>query len=131
MIGGRAAACHHALMRYELTTALRLVAWLYLATGVMLLVAPFLAFQAAQGVGPNLVLFPLAAITLAASFGLFRRAPWAWALTALLAVSGVVVTVARLWAGGAPGGLVPALVTNLIVLLVLYLARSRAPAEVS
>lgn len=55
--------------------------------------------------------------------GLLRAAPWAWPLTLAIALSGVFVTGARLWTGGAPEGLVPALVTNLLTLLVLWLAR--------
>ncbi len=113
-------------MRYRLTTALRVVAWLYLATGAMIAVAPFFAFQAAGGLGPNLVLLPLAALTLAAGIGLLRRAAWAWPFTLLLALSGVVVTAARLWTGHTPEGLVPALITNLVILVVLYLAREPA-----
>ena len=112
-------------VRYRLTTALRLVAWLYLATGVMFAVAPFVAFPAAGGLDPNLVLLPLAALTLAAGVGLLRRAAWAWPFTVLLALSGVVVTAGRLWAGGAPEGLVPPLITNLVILVVLYLAREQ------
>lgn len=87
-------------MAYRSTLALRVVAWMYLASGVVFFIAPFLAFNAAGGLGPNLILWPMAAVTVAAGVGLLRRAPWAWPYTLLVALSGVAVTVARLWAGG-------------------------------
>lgn len=116
-------------MAHRSTLALRVVAWMYLASGVVFFVAPPFAFTAAGGLGPNLILWPMAAVTLAAGVGLLRRAPWAWPFTLLLALSGVAVTVARLWGGGgAQEGLIAALTTNVVVLVVLFLARDRGAA---
>lgn len=110
-------------MTYRRTTAIVVVAWLYLLTGAAMLVAPLFAFQVAAGLGPNLALLPLGGAVAAAGLGLLRGAAWAWPLTGLIAVSGVAVTVARLAAGGAPEGLVPPLLTNLITVLVLWSSR--------
>ncbi|TVR93700.1 MAG: hypothetical protein EA416_04630 [Trueperaceae bacterium] len=110
-------------MTYHRTTALVVVGWLYVVTGVTMLIAPFFAFQAAGGLAINGLVLGLGVVVLAAGAGLLRAAPWAWSLTLAIALSGVFVTAARLWTGGAPEGLVPALVTNLLTLLVLWLAR--------
>jgi hypothetical protein len=95
-----------------------------------MLVAPFLAFTAAGGPGPNLALLPLGALVITAGAGLVREAPWAWGISLFIALSGALVTGLRLWAGGgAEEGLVAALVTNLLTLLALAHARtSRRPA---
>lgn len=116
-------------MAYRRTTAIVVISWLYLLTGAAIVVAPFFAFQAADGLGVGLALVPLGALVLAAGIGLLRGATWGWLLAALIALSGVAVTVTRLWAGGPPEGLVPPLVTNLITLLALYLARAPRGAE--
>ena len=118
-------------MTYHRTTALAIVGWLYVLTGVAMLVAPFFAFQAAGGFATSGLVLVLGLVVLAAGAGLVRGAAWAWPVTLAIALSGVVVTGARLWAGGAPEGLVPALVTNLITLLVLWLARRAATGRVA
>ena len=113
-------------MNYRLTTALRWVAWLYAATGAMFLLASLFAVVESGGPAPSLILQPLALLTLAAGVGLLRRAAWAWPLTLVLAASGVVAAAGRLWAGGVSEVIIPAIATNAIVLLVLFLARTRA-----
>jgi len=110
-------------MTYRRTTALTIVAWLYVLTGCTMLIAPFFAFQAAGGLALDGLVLALGVVVLAAGAGLLRGAPWAWPLTLAIALSGVLVTGARLWTGGAPAELVPALVTNLLTVLVLWLAR--------
>jgi hypothetical protein len=107
---------------------LRLVGWIYVGTAVTMLAAPFLAFQgpgASAGAG---LLLPLGAVVLAAGVGLLRGAGWAWMLTLLIAGSGAAVTAARLWFGGPWAGLGPVLITNLLTLTVLMMAR-RSYAE--
>ena len=116
-------------MTYRRTTAIVVIAWLYLVTGAAMLIAPLFAFSAAGGLGPNLAVVPLGALVMTAGVGLLRAQHWAWWLTGAIALSGVVVTAARLWFGGAPEGLVPALVTNLITLAVLARARGSARVE--
>ncbi len=116
-------------MTYHRTTALAVVGWLYVFTGVGMLIAPLFAFQTAGGLASNGLVLVLGVVVLAAGVGLLRAAPWAWPLTLAIALSGVFVTGVRLWTGGAPEGLVPALVTNLVTLLVLWLAR-RAHVQV-
>jgi hypothetical protein len=113
-------------MAYRLDVPLRLVGWLYVATGVAMLVAPFLAFQGAGGLAGAGLLFPLGALVLAAGAGLLRRAPWAWPLAFVIAASGAVVTAARLWVGGPWSGLGPILLTNLLTLVALVSARAPA-----
>jgi hypothetical protein len=103
---------------------LRLVGWLYVATGAMMLLAPFFAFQGPGVLAGAGLLLPLGAVVVAAGVGLLRRAAWAWALTLLIAGSGAVVTAARLWFGGPWAGLGPVLITNLSTLAVLWMART-------
>jgi hypothetical protein len=110
-------------MTYHRTKALTIVAWLYLLTGFAMLIAPFFAFQAAGGFANGVPVLALGVVVLVAGVGLLRVAPWAWPLTLAIALSGAVVTGARLWLGGAPEGLVPALATNIVTVLVLWLAR--------
>jgi hypothetical protein len=110
-------------MTYRRTTTLALVGWLYVFTGATMLIAPFFAFQSAGGVATHGLVLALGGAVLAAGSGLLRGAAWAWPLALAIALSGVAVTGARLWTGGAPEGLVPALVTNLLTVLVLWLAR--------
>lgn len=117
-------------MTYHRTTALGIVAWLYVVTGIVMLVAPFFAFQMAGSLAINGLVVALGLVVVAAGAGLLRGAGWAWPVASAIAVSGVIVTVARLWAGGAPDGLVPALLTNLITLVILWAAR-RAVAHAS
>lgn len=116
-------------MEYRLTTALRLVAYLHLVVGTMMLIAPWLAFGAAVPfrVGGwllgNAWLLLLGAMVMAAGVGLLRRVGWAWLLALLIAASGAVVVSARLYLGGPPAELWPPLLTNVLVLAVLLLAR--------
>jgi hypothetical protein len=121
----------HYVMAYRTTAAIVAVAWLYLITGTAMLVAPFFAFTAAGGLALNLALLPLGALVLGAGMGLLRGARWGWTLALVIALSGLVVTGLRLWAGGgAEEGLVAAFVTNVLTLLALVHARtSRRPAS--
>jgi len=114
---------------YELTRGVRVVGWLHVATGATMLVAPFFAFQAAdayQGAAwlmPHLWLLALGGVVLGTGVGLLKRAPWAWGLGLLIALSGAAVTSGRLWFDGPGQGVIAALITNLIVLAVLFSAR--------
>jgi hypothetical protein len=112
------------VMDDRLGVPLRLVGWLYVVTGSTMLVAPLFAFQGAGGLAGAGLLLPLGAAALAAGVGLLRRARWAWWLTLLIAGSGAVVTAARLWVGGPWSGLGPVLMTNLLTLAVLLMARA-------
>ena len=106
-----------------------MVGWLHVATGVTMLVAPFFAFQASnayQGAGwliPHLWLLALGGVVVSTGVGLLKRAPWAWGLGLVIAVSGMVVTAGRLWFGPSAEGLIVVLMTNLFVLAVLFSAR--------
>jgi hypothetical protein len=113
-------------MAYRLDLPLRLVGWLYAATGIAMVLAPFLAFQGQGGLAGAGLLFPLGALVFAAGVGLLRRAPWAWPLTFVIAASGAIVTSARLWVGGPWTGLGPVLITNLLTLGALLTARRPA-----
>jgi hypothetical protein len=113
-------------MGYRLSVPLRLVGWLYAATGLSMLLAPFLAFQGPGGLAGAGLLFPLGALVLAAGVGLLRRAAWAWPLTLVIAASGAIVTGARLWVGGPWAGLGAILITNLLTLVALIVAREPA-----
>jgi hypothetical protein len=113
-------------MAYRLDVPLRLVGWLYAATGVTMLLAPFLAFQGQGGLAGAGLLFPLGALVLAAGVGLLRQAAWAWPSTFVIAASGAIVTGARLWVGGPWTGLGPILITNVLTLVALIRARGAA-----
>jgi hypothetical protein len=113
-------------MAYRLDVPLRIVGWLYAATGATMLLAPFLAFQGAGGLAGAGLLFPLGTLVLAAGVGLLRHAAWAWPLTFVIAASGAIVTGARLWVGGPWSGLGPVLITNLLTLVALIAARQPA-----
>ncbi|MBW6455571.1 MAG: hypothetical protein K0A98_06775 [Trueperaceae bacterium] len=67
----------------------------------------------------------LGVVVLAAGVGLLRHAPWAWPLALLIALSGAVVVAARLWFGAPWEQAGPVLVTNLLSLAALLLARYR------
>jgi hypothetical protein len=108
----------------RLRVPLQLVGWLYVVTGVTMLVAPLFAFRGAGVLAGAGLLLPLGAAVSAAGVGLLRRARWAWWWTLLIAGSGAIVTAARLWAGGPWSGLGPVLITNLLTLTVLLMART-------
>ncbi len=121
-------------MDYQFTRGVRVVGWLHVVTGATMLIAPFFAFQAAdayQGAAwlmPHLWLLALGCVVLGTGVGLLKRAPWAWGLALLIALSGAAVSAGRLWFGPPAEGLVVVLMTNVFVLAVLISARRRGGA---
>ncbi len=75
-------------MTYDRTTSIAVVGWLYVLTGVTMLIAPFFTFQAAGGLAVNGLVVALGVVVLAAGAGLLRLAPLAWPLTLAIALSG-------------------------------------------
>jgi hypothetical protein len=105
---------------YRPSFAVQAVAVLFTATGTFMMLAASLSFGGPLTV---LVFLPLGLLTLAAGVGL---CVWAWWLALGIALSGLVVILVRLWLTADLTNLSPALLTNVLIVVVLLRARHAA-----